>query len=114
MRAHVPGLSVECFGTSQSAPVTDATSDERSGVIRPSQALRDPSRLPPAAIFACFVLAGAVVALDLVISSHYGLLARPPMQDGVTYMAGAKLLYYYLGTPSTATGPSFTPRCGLP
>ena len=76
MRAHVPGLSVECSGTSQSAPVTDATSDERSGVIRPSQALRDPSRLPPAAIFACFILAGALVALDLVISSHYGLLAR--------------------------------------
>ena len=94
MRAHVPGLSVECSGTSQSAPVTDATSDERSGVIRPSQALRDPSRLPPAAIFACFILAGALVALDLVISSHYGLLALPPMQDAVNYMAGAKMLYY--------------------
>ena len=68
--------------------------DERSGVIRPSPALRDPSRLPPAAIFACFILAGALVALDLVISSHYGLLAYPPMPDGLGYMAGAKSLYY--------------------
>jgi hypothetical protein len=60
----------------------------------PPRALRDPPRLPPAAIFACFILAGAVVALDLVISSRFGLLAYPPMQDGLTYMAGAKSLYY--------------------
>jgi hypothetical protein len=94
MRADVPRLSLECAGTSQSAPVTDATSDERNGVIRHSQALCDPSRLPPAAIFACFTLAGALVALDLVISSHYGLLAYPPVHDGLAYMAGAKSLYY--------------------
>ena len=34
------------------------------------------------------------MGLDLAISSRFGLLAYPPMQDGLTYMAGAKSLYY--------------------
>jgi hypothetical protein len=62
--------------------------------VRASGALRDPPRLPPEAIFTCFLLACAVVALDSVISSRFGLLAYPPTQDGLTYMAGAKRLYY--------------------
>ena len=62
------------------------------------------ARTPRLAIFVCFVVAGTVVALDLIVSSRFGLLLYPPMQDGVTYMAGAKLLYctvlHSMGEPS--------------
>jgi hypothetical protein len=68
-------------------------------------------RTPRLAVVICFVLAGAVVALDLIVSSRFGLLAYPPNNDGVTYMAGAKLLYYTvvhsIGEPSALKALAF-------
>ena len=74
--------------------MVNLTSEQRRGAAHDSRALREASGPTSAEILTCFLLAGAVVALDLLISSRFGLFAYPPMQDGLTYMAWAKSLYY--------------------
>ena len=70
------------------------TSHQRRDQADYSRTLRVSSRPTPAEILICLLLAGIVVSLDVVISSRFGLLAYPPMNDGLGYMAGAKSLYY--------------------
>ena len=54
----------------------------------------DSARRAMLPICACFLLACVSVSVDLMVSGRFGLLAYPPLQDGLTYMAGAKSLFY--------------------